>query len=134
MNDQFLHKRFIFNEKIDGNFLKSLYDDDFIYVEEIFKTTLDQLNPLMGDIPAAYNNKDIATLKRIIHKIKPAFGFTGFLATENACKAFEDACVDSLTANDLALLYVPLWKLISESRNTMQQQYEQLKEFNTQWY
>lgn len=131
MKDQFLHKKFIFNDKIDSNFLFSLYEDDFIYIEEIFKTTLDQLNPLMADIPKAFDNHDTRNLKRVIHKIKPAFGFTGFLDTEQACKEFEDACTDSITVDALASLYKPLWKAISESRNLMEHQHQQLKEFNT---
>lgn len=131
MKDQFLHKKFIFSGKIDSSFLYSLYEDDYIYMEEIFKTTLDELNPLMVDIPTAFNNQDTPGLKRIIHKIKPAFGFTGFLSTEKACKEFEDACFESITIDDLASLYNPLWQTLSESRNLMEHQYQKLKEFNT---
>jgi chemotaxis protein histidine kinase CheA len=130
MEDQFLHKKFIFNDKIDSAFLNSLYEDDFVYIEEIFKTTLDQLNPLMSEIPIVFNNNDTKTLKRIIHKIKPAFGFTGFLVTETACKEFEDSCSESTNSNDLASLYNPLMTLMAESRDIMEQQYEQIKEFN----
>jgi hypothetical protein len=131
MKDQFLHKKFIFNGNIDESYLYSLYEDDFLYIEEIFKTTLDQLNPLMSEIPVAFDKKETEKLRKIIHKIKPAFGFTGFLATEKACKEFEDSCSTSTNITDLAPLFPPLWKLISESRNIMEQQYNQLKEFNT---
>jgi len=131
MKDSFLHKKFIFNDNIDSEFLFSLYEDDFLYIEEIFKSTLDQLIGVVSEVPETFNNNDIGGLRRIIHKIKPAFGFTGFLKTEKACKEFEDACMEKMKAGDLATLYHPLWALLVGSMDIMQKQYDQLKEFNT---
>lgn len=130
MKDSFLHKKFIFNDNIDSEFLFSLYEDDFLYIEEIFKTTLDQLNTVVSEIPGAFNNKDINGLRTIIHKIKPAFGFTGFLKTEKACKVFEDACIQETNADELTVLYHSLWPLLLQTMNIMQNQYHQIKEFN----
>lgn len=132
MRDPFLHKKFIFNENIDSEFLFSLYEDDFLYIEEIFKTTLDQLNTVVNEIPVAFAGKNVAELRKIVHKIKPAFGFTGFLNTEKACKEFEDACTENIQPNELAALYHPFWTLLADSMDRMQKQYDQLKEFNKQ--
>jgi HPt (histidine-containing phosphotransfer) domain-containing protein len=130
MRNPFLHKKFIFNDNIDSEFLFSLYEDDFLYIEEIFKTTLDQLNKVVKEVPVAFAGNNQDDLRRIVHKIKPAFGFTGFLNTEKACKEFEDACTESMKADDLAKLYHPLWSLLVNSMDIMQKQYDQLKEFN----
>ena len=130
MKDPFLRNKFIFNQNIDSEFLFSLYEDDFLYIEEIFKTTLDQLNTEVNELPGAFGGNDISTVRRIVHKIKPAFGFTGFLETEKACKEFEDACTEGIQANDRAGLYHPLSTLLTESMSIMQNQYDQLKEFN----
>lgn len=131
MTDPFLHKKFIFNDKIDSEFLFSLYEDDFLYIEEIFRTTLYQLNTVIVEIPEAFGNNDVHSLRKIIHKIKPAFGFTGFLNTEQSCKEFEDACTDTMNANDLEGMYYSLWTLLCSTMDIMQKQYDQLKEFNT---
>ena len=130
MKNDFLHKKFIFNDNIDSEFLFSLYEDDFLYIEEIFKTTLDQLNTAVDELPPAFTGNDVGTLKRIVHKIKPAFGFTGFLSTEKACKEFEDACSEGIQATDLADLYHPLWSVLIQSIDIMKNQHDQLKEFN----
>jgi chemotaxis protein histidine kinase CheA len=132
MTDRFSHKKFIFNDKIDSDFLFSLYEDDFMYMEEIFKTTLDQLNTVVTEVPAAFTAKNVVELRRIVHKIKPAFGFTGFLQTEKACKDFEDACTETINADKLAGLYQPFWSLLTDSMDTMKLQYDQLKDFNKQ--
>lgn len=131
MNDPFLHKKFIFNEKIDRQYLFSLYEDDLGYIEEIFKTTLDQLNTIFSELPGTFTPGDKETLRRNIHKIKPAFGFTGFLGTEKACKEFEDACVDQALSDSLAAKYQALWSILKDSMVRMQKQYDQLKEFNS---
>jgi HPt (histidine-containing phosphotransfer) domain-containing protein len=131
MNDNFLRKKFVFNDKIDSEYLFSLYEDDFLYIEEIFKTTLDQLNTVVPEVQVAFNSGDINGLKRLVHKIKPAFGFTGLLETEQACKEFEDACTELTKSNDVAAEYHRLWALLNESMVIMQNQYAQLKESNT---
>jgi chemotaxis protein histidine kinase CheA len=132
MRDSFSRKKFVFNDKIDAEFLFELYEDDFTYIEEIFKTTLDQLNTAVTEIPVAFEERNVGQLRRIVHKIKPAFGFTGFISTEKACKDFEDECTDVIRPDELKGLYGPFWTLLVDSMDTMQQQYEQLKEFNKQ--
>ena len=131
MSDPFLHKKFIFNEKIDREYLFSLYEDDLGYIEEIFKTTLDQLNTVFFELPVTLTAGDKESVRRIIHKIKPAFGFTGFLGTEKVCKDFEDACLDQASSDRLAAKYHTLWSILKESMERMQKQYDHLKEFNS---
>ena len=131
MNDPFLHKKFIFNEKIDREYLFSLYEDDLGYIEEIFKTTLDQLNTVFSELPVTVTAGDKESVRRIIHKIKPAFGFTGFLGTEKACKDFEDACLDQASSDGLAAEYHTLCTILKESMERMQKQFDHLKEFNS---
>lgn len=132
MGDSFSHKKFIFNDKIDSEFLFSLYEDDFEYIEEIFKTTLDQLITVVTEVPVALEQRNVGELRRIVHKIKPAFGFTGFLTTEKACKEFEEICTETIKLDELVASYRPFWALLADSMATMQQQYDQLKEFNKQ--
>jgi len=130
MREPILPKKFIFNDNIDSAFLFNMYEDDFPYIEEIFKTTLDQLNSLIPEVESLFNGKDLNSLRKIIHKIKPAFGFTGFLYTEKACKDFEDASLNVTHVDGLSVLYHNLWILLAETMDIMQKQYDQLKEFN----
>ena len=130
MQDPFLHKKFIFSDNIDSEFLFSLYEDDLLYIEEIFKTTLDQVKPIVQELPGAFASRDLENVKRMVHKIKPAFGFTGFVKTEKACKDFESACAESRPLEELANSFNDLLPLLERSMHTMQQEYDHLKEFN----
>ena len=129
MQEPFSRKKFIFNSEVDSEYLFSLYENDYQYIEEIFKTTLDQLNTVVPEIPGAFASNDITEVKKRVHKIKPAFGFTGFLETEQACKEFEDACTEKTT--ELTDLYNRFWIILSDTMRIMQSQYDQLKEYNT---
>lgn len=131
MQEPFSRKKFIFNNKIDSDYLFSLYEDDYQYIEEIFKTTLDQLNIVVPEIPGAFVNNDLAEVKKRVHKIKPAFGFTGFLETETACKDFENACSEQLSSTEFTALYNRFWIVLSDTMRIMQNQYDQLKEYNS---
>lgn len=130
MRDPFLHKKFIFNDNIDSEFLFSLYEDDFPYIEEIFLTTINQVNSVVAEIPGAFESKNIQELRRMVHKIKPAFGFTGFVKTGKACEEFEDSCTDGIETDQLSIIYYRLWPLLVSSMDLMQKEHDQLKEFN----
>ncbi|HET9276736.1 MAG TPA: Hpt domain-containing protein [Flavitalea sp.] len=130
MRDPLLPKKFIFNDNFDTEFLFGLYEDDLSYMEEIFRTTIDQVKTVIDEIPGAFASKDIEKLRRMVHKIKPAFGFTGFLQMEKACKEFEDACTDSIEPDDLSTIYQRLWPSLVSGMKVLQNEYEQLKEFN----
>ena len=115
MAEPFLNKKLVFEDNIDSAFLFSLYEEDFQYIEEIFKTTLDQVNIISIEIAVAYASGNIGELRKLVHKIKPAFGFTGFLKAEKICKDFEDACVNEFSFGQLANLYEPFWLMLIES-------------------
>lgn len=86
------HKEFIFNKSIDEESLRSLYEDDYPYIEEIFRLTLQDLEPEIGNALTHYLSKDFIALRRTIHKIKPSFGFVGMPGLQEKCQQFEKQC------------------------------------------
>ena len=51
-NGDFSNK-FIFNEKIDSDYIYSMYADDYGYIEEIFGTTLEHYDEDFESLKAA---------------------------------------------------------------------------------
>ena len=92
MNNQALPKRFIFNEKLDSDYLFSLYADDYPYIEEIFATTLHHFDQDFSAVEIAWESGNVADLKRATHKIKPTFGFVGLPDVQEFCRKFEENC------------------------------------------
>ena len=131
MNGSNFSKKFIFNEKLDADYLYSLYEDDYQYIEEIFQTTLAHFNEDLSSIKNAYQTNNISDLKKAIHKMKPTFGFVGLPLVQNICKEFEDFCQNATSSNDLSSEYQQIVVTLAESRELIASEYNKLKEFNS---
>ncbi|OQP47422.1 hypothetical protein A4H97_07965 [Niastella yeongjuensis] len=131
MNGANFSKKFIFNENIDSDYLYSLYEDDYQYIEEIFQTTLAHFNEDLNSIKVAYQTNNISELKKAIHKIKPTFGFVGLPLVQNICKEFEDICQKATSSNDLSSEYQQIVVTLAESKELIASEYNKLKEFNS---
>lgn len=121
---------FIFNEKIDSDFIFSLYEDDFTYIEEIFGITLAQLLPDISQVVAAHKSQDREALRKAVHKIKPSFGFVGLLASQESCKKFEALCNPDTPDENLEVSYSQLLAILDESRKIVTEEYKRIKEYN----
>jgi HPt (histidine-containing phosphotransfer) domain-containing protein len=120
---------FIFNPKIDRDFIISMYEDDYPYIAEVFATTLGQLIPDIGMVKNAFTNRDLESLRKLVHKIKPAFGFAGLRDTEALCQQFEDNCLSVSSTEALAGRYRALIISLDESCVIIQQEIEKLKAY-----
>jgi HPt (histidine-containing phosphotransfer) domain-containing protein len=130
MGDQTLSKRLIFNEKIDADYLFSLYADDFVCIEEIFCSTLDNFDADLESIQLAYANQDIQDLRKAVHKIKPVFGFVGMLSLQQACKELEDLCTSAPPFEEISQSYKAILADLLDAKSILEQDYRKLKEFN----
>lgn len=120
------HKEFIFNKSIDEESLRSLYEYDYLYIEEIFRLTLQDLEPEIGNALTHYLSKDFIALRRTIHKIKPSFGFVGMPLLQEMCQEFENLC-DQDPNN---LNFEILQKEISQAILVLQSEIKKLEVFN----
>ena len=130
MSNQAEHKSFIFNEKIDKELLISLYEDDFLYMEEIFSITLTQLKPDIIHLNSAFEAGDLSSLRKAVHKIKPSFGFVGMPVTQELCKQFEDACAAATSIDQVASTYPELCNRLNESVSIIESEHGKFKEYN----
>ena len=124
-------KKFIFNEKLDSDYLYSLYEDDYQYIEEIFSTTLTYFDADFKAIQEAFETNNISELKRAIHKIKPTFGFVGLPLVQHICQEFEDICQKANASNELKSEYQQIVITLADSKELIASEYNKLKEFNS---
>jgi HPt (histidine-containing phosphotransfer) domain-containing protein len=131
MNASNFPKKFIFNEKINSEYIHSLYEDDYQYIEEIFGTTLTHFDEDFKAIHVAYNTDNLLELKKAVHKIKPTFGFVGLTAVQHICQEFEDICQKAKTTNELTSEYQQIVTTLADSKGLIATEYGKLKEFNS---
>lgn len=122
-------KRFIFNEKIDREFIFSLYEDDFEYLCQVFKTSLESFGPDLQILYDSYADSNLQDMKRAIHKIKPVFGFTGLLQHQAAIENFEKKYASETDTLQLAEGYDELLKDLHDGRRIIEEEYERLNKF-----
>jgi hypothetical protein len=129
MKQQSVHKKFIFNEKIDSAYLFSLYEDDFVYITEVYGSCLESLNDELRHFTTAFESSDIDTLKKTAHKIKPLFGFTGLTYHQDMMQRFEQLCNNSSNASSVTIQYMEVLEVAREARNIIKSEYSRLTEF-----
>ena len=130
MSQPTLSKHFIFNEKLNSDYLFSLYADDYSYIEEVFAVTLQHFDEDADAIQDAYAAGNIADLKKGVHKMKPAFGFVGLTDIQNTCAAFEEACGKATDVDSLKTGYKQLMAILDEGKLILEAEYRKLKDFN----
>jgi hypothetical protein len=129
MSQASVHKKFIFNSKIDGNWLFSLYEDDYAYIIEVFVNSLDTIKEEAASLSTAYEADDISTLRKATHKLKPVFGFSGLLDHQDQVSRFEHACMNKTSVANLTMQYIELTDVIHEGKAIIQEEYNRLKAF-----
>jgi HPt (histidine-containing phosphotransfer) domain-containing protein len=91
-----------YNELIDQAVLSSLYENDHAFIQKIFQSFLD--NNIEGDfqqIESCCTSGDTEELRKVVHKLKPAFGFVGLTSIEERCREMELLCVNGRSLSDL---------------------------------
>ena len=131
MNNPSAINSFIFNAEIDTNYLQSLYGDDYVYLQEVFSTVLNDYESLTDNIEYSYSSGNITALKAAVHKIKPVFGFVGLTAVQQECQQFENTCGTVTSPDMLARDFEVLKNRIFQSKQVIEEEKKKLEIFNT---
>lgn len=129
MNPARTYKKFIFNEKIDEDYLFSLYQDDYEYIAEVFNSSLDSLKEEASHLASAYESSDIEGLKAVTHKIKPIFGFTGLLHHQEMLTRFEQLCSNASSTSNITIQYMEVNELLKEGKSILKEEFLRLTEY-----
>lgn len=121
---------FIFNQKIDTNHLLGLYENDYGYMEEIFKTVCDHYEDDLTAVKMNYDAKDLTGLRKAVHKLKPVFGFIGMPDVQEMCLQLEQSCGAVSGTEELSDKIKKLVPVLEESGIIIRQEYEKLVSFN----
>jgi HPt (histidine-containing phosphotransfer) domain-containing protein len=121
---------FQFDRRIDSSILHSLYEDDYLYIEEIFKTTLQHYDADVEAFETHQRANSVDGLKSSVHKIKPVFGYVGMPVIQECCQAFEDKCA---VADDMQVIYPDsqkLLRLFKQSKKIIEADLQKLSLYN----
>jgi chemotaxis protein histidine kinase CheA len=130
MNSNFHRNSFVFNQKIDSEFLYTLYEQDYGYMEKVFQMTANQLDKDIPLLEQAFREDAIDTLLRLLHKLKPTFGFVGLLKLQEVCHHLEDRYQSAVSNQTLKTDPIDLLAELLESPYIVYTELLRLSEFN----
>jgi HPt (histidine-containing phosphotransfer) domain-containing protein len=123
-------QNFVFSDKIDSDYLVSLYDHDYSYIEEVYSITLNHFDDDLETLRQAWATGNLGDLKRATHKMKPAMGFAGLTGLQQQCMEFEELCQKVQSIEPLKETYHQLITTLAESKELIGSEYERLKAYN----
>lgn len=130
MPDQAPSPVFIFGDKIDADYIFNMYEDDYPYIESMFKTVLDHFEDDRNSIVVHYQDGQPEALRKSIHKIKPAFGFVGMPAVLELCKNFENKCYLVQSTDELEREYKELLTVLEDAYQVIANEHQKLVSYN----
>jgi hypothetical protein len=130
MNASSFMEPFIFNKLIDQGVLYELYENDYTYIEKIFKAALSNFEEDLERLRFCHTSGDLEGLRKAIHKITPTFGFLGIPGIENQCRMFEDMCSTHLSTSELTTELNALLEAIEAGRIVIEEDHRKLIIFN----
>ena len=107
-----------------------MYENDYPYIETIFRAILDTYDEDLAAIHDNYRKKDLELLRKSAHKIKPTFGFAGMLATQEKCKEFEHKCQVAISIGEIEMDFSEWIKQLEEAGTIITEEHKKLKSFN----
>ncbi len=129
MNQQSVSKKFVFNDKIDNEFIFNLYENDYTYITEVFTTSLETFDEDLDKVEESYKAGDLQSLSKAIHKMKPVFGFTGLLEHQAKIGEFEKVCHRATNATYIAAEFKGFIALLNDGKSIMEQELHRLTVF-----
>ncbi len=121
---------FTFSDSIDADYIFNMYEDDYSYIETMFKTVLDHFDADRSGILANFQQNDLELLRKAVHKIKPTFGFVGMPDVLEKCKAFENKCYEVQSIKDIEVNYKDLLNTLEEAHQVIINEHNKLASFN----
>jgi HPt (histidine-containing phosphotransfer) domain-containing protein len=101
MNAEF----FVFDSKLDGDFLRSIYEDDKEHAEMVFEKFVQSIRMQLSEIEESYCTGDAEIFRKQIHKLKPVLSFVGLTGLTNKAGIIENKCKEVTDIGFLSELY-----------------------------
>ena len=130
MMDPIKVSAFRFSDGFDVKFLDDLYAGDTVMAAEVFISSLDQLEEsiTMADLHVIL--KDTESLRRVIHRMKPVFGYMGMLFVQELVQQFEERCIPERRMEELENAWHYLRQIMSDAGRLATRESARLQEYN----
>ncbi len=85
-------EQFVFDSRLDGDFLNSIYEDDKEHAEMIFEKFMLSIEGQLAELETSYASANIEIFRGKMHKLKPLLSFVGLTGLTNQAEVIEKKC------------------------------------------
>ncbi|TKG93757.1 response regulator [Puteibacter caeruleilacunae] len=120
---------FVFSNQLDQDRLSQLYNNNLAYASEMFEIFLEVIEPEMNNLQHLLEPYQAQALRKLIHKLKPSFGYVGLTNIEEIFDRLQHELDDS--NRDKSEIIDKTQQVlidIEELLPIIEQQFEQLQE------
>ena len=119
---------FEFDQRLDTEYLVTIYEDDTEYASMIFTQFLETAPAIMKEIEESYVSGSIESFRQKVHKLKPAFSYVGLTKLTGQAEVLEKKCKGISTISDLTDLYGELKSNYSQNLPIIENEVRRLNE------
>ncbi len=119
---------FEFDQRLDTEYLVSIYEDDTEYASMIFSQFLETAPAIMNEIEESYASGSIESFRQKVHKLKPAFSYVGLTKLTGQAEVLEKKCKEISTISDVTDLYGELKSNYSQNLPIIENEVKRLNE------
>lgn len=130
MSDQASSQTFVFSDKIDAVYIHSMYENDYLYMETMFKVVVDHFDEDLLSIQNNYGQNNVELLRKSVHKVRPSFSFVGMPVVQEKCMEFENKCQAAKSVSELEADFPAFIKCLEDARTVITEEYKRLQLFN----
>ena len=121
---------FNFSDHFDHQFLDDLYAGDTISAEEVFQSSLIQIEQELEEAEILYAKGDITGVRKLFHRIKPLFGYVGLLSVQDYVQQFENSCLVIREQEALLTAFNNIKEIIRDASGLIREEKQKLSEYN----
>lgn len=130
--DQYRNKRmsnhgFLFDERLDREFLDSMFEGDREHAEMVFAQFLELAPSQMQDIESRFLEGVMEDFRQKVHKIKPVFSFVGLTQLTGMAEQLENKCREACSMQEIGPLYQEFKTSYRVFLPVIEQEYSRLK-------
>lgn len=130
MYETMSNDNYVFSDGFDRLFLDELYAGDTRTAEEIFGTSLAQVELSMQLAEIECRSEDPGRLRRVIHHVKPLFGYMGLLFVQDSAQQFEDLCGGERDMAIVRAAFAELRLIVEEALQRVRGEQARLHRYN----
>ena len=122
---------FKFDKRLDAQLLYELYQEEWDYVREMFKTFLEYTVPEFDQLREAHDQKNIEEVRRLAHKMKPTLGMVGLSNLQQLMLELEITAKNGVDIDLINELYQKIMSDFPSALEAVQNDFKRLRLIET---